>query len=226
MSKIILYMAPGTCARVPCILLEEAGAEFETKVIRFMKGEHKSPAYKVINPLGKVPALSIDDVVLTENPAIITYLNERYPDAKLLPFASSARNKVKLLADLCFCASTLHPIVTRIRLPHFFAGKEAAQKVWELACTAMDEYFQVVEDQLKTGPWWYGEKYSAMDAYLYWIFWRVEGGGYKVERFPRFCSHRNLMEARPAVVRALKREALAEAELAKEGLVFTPPPLS
>ena len=40
MSDTILYMAPYTCARVTAIALEEAGIEFETRLVRFLKGEH------------------------------------------------------------------------------------------------------------------------------------------------------------------------------------------
>jgi len=225
MSDIVLYMAPGTCARVPCILLEEAEVDFQTRVVRFLKGEHKAPAYKALNPQGKVPALQIDGVVLTENPAIIYYLSERYPDARLLPPAADAKAKASLLADLSFCASTLHPLVTRIRLPQFFAGPDAARAVWDKACAAMDEYFHLIEARMDKGPWWYGNDWSALDAYLYWIFWRVEGAGYDVKRFPGYCSHKQRSETRPAVKRALEREAQAEAQLANEGLSFTPPPL-
>lgn len=42
MTSISLYMAPGTCARGPCVALEEAGVDFETVVVRFKTGEHKS----------------------------------------------------------------------------------------------------------------------------------------------------------------------------------------
>jgi len=226
LSTITLYMAPGTCARIPAVVLEEAGADFDTQVIRFMKGQHKSPEYKAINPKGKVPALVIDGKVLTENPAIIYYLNTRFPDAGLMPDATDACTQALQFADLSFCASTLHPIVTRLRLPHFFAGEEAARTVWNLASDMMDEYFLLVEQRLANGDWWYGDTWSAMDAYLQWIFWRVAGAGYKVERFPNFINHQSRMDRRPSVQRALVREAEAEAILAAEGLVFTPPKLS
>jgi len=72
-----LWMAPYTCARVTAIALEEAGVEFDTRLVRFMRGEHKSPEFRARNPTGKVPALEIDGDVPTENVAILTYLAER-----------------------------------------------------------------------------------------------------------------------------------------------------
>ena len=225
MSAITLYMAPGTCARVAAIALEEAGVRFETQLIRFMKGQHKSPEYKKINPKGKIPALVIDGEALTENVAIITYLNQRFPEAGLMPKAEDALASARQLADLCFCSATLHPIVTRIRMPHFFASEEAAKSVWEKGCQAMHEYFSMIDYRLSEQSWWYGESWSAMDAYLFWIYWRVEGAEFPVKDYVNFAAHKFRMEQRPAVRRALAREAEAMAQLESEGLVFTPKPV-
>lgn len=221
-----LWMAPYTCARVSAIALEEAGVEFETRLVRFMRGEHKSAEFKTRNPKGKVPALEIDGDILTENVAILTYLAERFPEARLLPSATSAMGRARILADLCFCSATLHPLVTRIRMPAFFAGNENALAVKRAGEQAMDEYFQLVEKRLAETPWWFGEEWSVMDGYLYWVFWRVEGAGYDVARFPRFTAHARAMELRPAVRRALAREEAAQAQLEAEGLAFVPPQLS
>ncbi|WP_428409748.1 glutathione S-transferase family protein [Hyphococcus sp.] len=226
MTDIILYSAPGTCGRVSTIVLEEAGLAFETRVIRFLKGEHKSPAFKEKNPKGKVPALEIDGAVLTENVAIIRYLAARFPEKTLLPKTSTLAEDAEITADLCFCSATLHPLVTRIRMPQFFAGPENAQAVWKAGCDAMREYFQLVEQRLANRPWWYGETWSAMDAYLYWVFWRVEGAEFPVKEYPCFCDHAGRMEERPSVLRAVAREDEMTAQLEAEGLVFTPPGVS
>ena len=226
MSKTQLYMAPGTCARVPSICLEEAGQDFESVLIRFMRGEHKSPEYKKLNPKGKVPTLVIGGEVLTENVAIITHLNERFPESRLMPEASDSLTRARQLADLCFCSATLHPIVTRIRMPQFFAGEDATQSVWEKGCSAMTEFFQLIETRLTDHAWWYGDHWSAMDAYLYWIFWRVEGADFDVSAFPRLKDHSDRMEDRPAVQRTWRRENAATEQLEAEGLNFEPPPRS
>lgn len=219
----ILHMAPYTCARVTAIALEEAGVDFQTELVRFMRGEHKSPEFRRFNPKGKVPALEIDGEVLTENVAILNYLAERFPEASLLPPALTAVERARNTADLCFCSATLHPLVTRIRMPMFFAGPDNAVIVKQTAEKAMDEYFQLVEDRLADAPWWYGAEWSAMDGYLYWIFWRVEGADYDVSRFPRFVAHARASEQRPAVQRALAREEDLQRQLEAEGAAFIPP---
>lgn len=221
MSNIILLMAPGTCARVIAIALEELNLDFEARPVRFKIGEHKSPEFKQYNPKGKVPALVINGQPLTENVAILTYLNETY--SGLMPIAESPIDKASQLADLCFCAATLHPLVTRIRMPQMFAGPDGAYTVRDIGSKAMDEYFKLINARLANQLWWYGDKWSVMDAYLFWCFWRVEGAGYDTNRYPNFKEHARRMEERPSTIRAMQREDAAEAILKSEGLSFVPP---
>jgi glutathione S-transferase len=187
-----------------------------------MRGEHKSPAFREVNPKGKVPALAIDGTVLTENVAILWYLHERNPEARLLPGMSSPAERAAVLADLCFCSATLHPLVTRIRMPMLLAGEANASVVKAAAAAAMDENFALIEARFADRPWWFGDTWSAMDGYLYWVFWRVEGAGYDVTRFPRFVAHARANEGRPAVQRALAREQAAHEKLVAEGAAFVP----
>lgn len=225
MTDITLYFAPGSCSRVPLIALLETGVVFETALVRFMKGEHKSPAYKSLNPKGKVPLLVIDGEALSENVAILSHLNHLFPAAGLLPPTSSPIEAARQAADLCFCSATLHPLVTRIRIPGLFAAPEAARSVWENACDAMREHFQLIDDRLAGGGWWYGNDWSIIDAYLNWVFWRVEGADFPVADYPYFADHSKRIQKRPAYQQAMAREAEANATLEAEGLVFKPAPL-
>jgi glutathione S-transferase len=100
-----------------------------------------------------------------------------------------AAERARVVADLCFCSSTLHPIVTRIRMPMFFAGAEHVAAVKQAGERAMDPHFDLVERRLAGSPWWFGPTWSAMDGYLYGVFWRVEGAGSDVTRFPSFAAH-------------------------------------
>ncbi|NHN39960.1 glutathione S-transferase family protein [Pseudomaricurvus alcaniphilus] len=216
-----MFTTPGTCGRVSSIALEELGLNYESRLVRINAGTHKSPEFKHINPKGKVPALVHHQESLTENVAIISFLNDVY--GGLLPPANTPMDRARHIADLCFCSATLHPLVTRIRMPMFFAGMEQASAIKTIAAQAMDEYFQLVEDRLQNQAWWYGAQWSAMDAYLYWVFWRVEGAGYHVERFPAFVRHARNLEARPATQRAIARENEAIKVLESEGVKIVHP---
>jgi glutathione S-transferase len=208
---------------VPLIALEEIGCNYALRLVAFAAGEHKQDDFLSVNPKGKVPALATDGVVVTENIAIQSYLAERFPDARLLPAQANLLARARVLSDLSFVASTLHPIVTRIRMAPFFAGPEAAQAVWNGGVKAMDEYFALVDERLARKEWWYGAQWSMLDAYLNWVFFRVFGAGYDTARFPHFERHDRACQARPSVVRALQIEREQEAELDRRGLLFRPP---
>src|SRR5881227_4014835 len=75
---LTLYFSPGACSLASHIGLEETGAPYEAKPILLAKQQQKTEAYLKINPQGKVPSLSIDNKILIENTAILTYLTRRF----------------------------------------------------------------------------------------------------------------------------------------------------
>ena len=85
MSEFVLYATPGTCARVIMIAMEEAEIPFETRLVRIMRQEQRSPEYLAVNPWGTLPALELDDGnVITEAPCIMRYLEALHPEPNLL----------------------------------------------------------------------------------------------------------------------------------------------
>ena len=80
-----LYYAPGTCALASHIALEEAGADYSAVRLDFKSNQQQSPEYLKVNPKGRVPALETDKGVLTETPAILAYVAQTFPQAKLAP---------------------------------------------------------------------------------------------------------------------------------------------
>lgn len=90
------------------IALNLKGLKYEpiTKILG--KGEHRTPEYLAVNPQGLLPALEIDGVVLSQSLAIIEYLDERYPNPRLLPEDPLDRARVRSLALAIAC--DIHPI--------------------------------------------------------------------------------------------------------------------
>ena len=80
-----LFYSPGSCALASHIALEEVGAAYTAARIDFSKSEQRSPEYLTINPKGRVPALVTDDGILTETPAILAFIAQSFPQAKLAP---------------------------------------------------------------------------------------------------------------------------------------------
>jgi glutathione S-transferase len=222
MTTMTLFFAPDSCARVPLIALEEIGNPYKLELVAFVSGQHKSPEYLALNPKAKVPTLVVDGEPLTENVAILSWLAERFPQAGLLPEFHDDFARARLIADLTYCASGLHPIVTRLRIPHFFCDTaEGSRRVFEMAELAMHPNFDLIERRLGISRWWYGEHWSIVDAYINWVWFRVTGTQFDGSAYPNLRRHDAQMKERPAVQRALAISASRAAELASRGLGVT-----
>ncbi|MFT3906954.1 MAG: glutathione S-transferase family protein [Steroidobacteraceae bacterium] len=226
MADYKFYFSPGTCSRVSLIALEEIGVPFEAALIKFKTGEHKQPPYLQLHPRGKVPVLLVDGRPLTENLAILTYLAATHPDARLLPASRGAFDTAQALSELSWFASTAQPMLTRIILPFLFVDvKEAMPRVHAMGVGALSEQFALAEQRLASQPWLLGDEWSVVDAYLYWLWDQSTGAGVDAARFPNIAAHAARMAQRPAVRRAIQREADAYASLAAQGLALGPPVL-
>jgi len=213
-----LYFAPGTCARVSLVALEEIAEPFETQLISFMAGDHRSDAYLAINPAGAVPALVTPTGVITQNSAILWYLSRAYPDANLLPPCNSPASEAGQVSQLAHFSSDLHPAVSRFVVPFLYAKEREAQA--ELRANAADKLgflLAAKEADLAAADWLLGGAWSVLDSYLGWVWFRVTGAGFDPEPFPLIAANYARLNARPAVQRALEREARAQAELTARG---------
>lgn len=222
-----LYYAPQTCARVALTALEEIGKPFEARLIAFRAGEHRSPEYLAINPSGKVPALDTGQGVVTQNGAILSYLARTYPEAGLLPLGGSALEEATALSMLFRLSADLHPLVTRFVLPGMILGGEGpAQQIRDQAEKLLCEQLGPLEQMLEASSWLAGEDWSILDSYLAWVWFRITGQGFSKTAFPRIdemCARAN---TRPSAIAAIEREQMAQSELERRGLAFTPPPIA
>lgn len=222
MHRFKLFVAPGSCSRVPTIALEEIGVPFETQLIRFPLKEQKSPEFLAINPKGKVPALLVDGEALTENVAILTWLNLTFPSARLLPKVGSAFEAAKQTADLATVSGTIHPIVSRIAFPARFAsGEVKPDGIRQAAIDAMQPLMKMLSDRLSNGQWWYGKQWSIVDAYIFWAWWRISVADYPVGEFPEMIGHAARIQERPSVRRAMSSELEYARQMRADGL-FVP----
>ena len=79
------YFSPNSCALASHIALEQAGAAYEAVKVDFSANEQRKPEYLKLNPKGRVPALVTERGILTETPAILVFIAQSYPKAKLAP---------------------------------------------------------------------------------------------------------------------------------------------
>src|SRR5215210_5667595 len=164
-----LYYSPGSCALAPHITLEETGAAYEPVRVALAEGEQNQPAYRAINPKGRVPALAEGDFVVTENPAILRYIARRFPAAHLWP--EDPREEARCAEWLAWLSSTIHVAYAHVRRPERYATDEAATaNVVAKGKETCRELWAAVDARLAHGPWALGERFSVADAYLM-VFW-------------------------------------------------------
>jgi glutathione S-transferase len=183
---LTLYFTPGSSSMAPHIALHEIGTRFESRPISLAKKENRAPAYLAVNAEGKVPALLIDDRLLTEVAGILFYLAKRFPEAKLLP-AGDIEAEAQAVSWMSFIAATVHPARAR--------GLDYAMSIYRLA-----------DQRLGNRQWALGS-YSIADIHLFRLFWRFANSLKPPSgSFPNLEAHHARMMARAAVRRTIEIE--------------------
>ncbi len=206
---ITLYHAHTACSRVTLTALEQVGLPYADRMLDMRQGEHRQPAYLAIHPQGKVPALVVDGRVLTENAAILTWLDATFPEAGLLPRAANAFARAHQVSVLCWIASGWHPTVRAVKVPFLWTTGDPApvrQRGGELLSGLLD----LLDGELAQRRWWFGDNWSIVDSYFWWAYTNAEFGDFALDRWPNVARHRADNEAHPALIRALAREAAAK----------------
>ncbi|CCN02657.1 glutathione S-transferase, N-terminal domain protein [Bordetella bronchiseptica MBORD675] len=202
MSRWTFYTAPGTCALATHIALHEAGADFDLVKLDFGATQQQSPDYLRVNPKGRVPALATEHGVLTENPALLAFIAQSFPQAQLAPLGDPfAFARMQELAN--YLASTAHVAHAHKRRGARWADDPAAHEAMRAKIPEnMTTIAGYLESQI-VGPWALGERFSVVDGYLYTVGSWMEGDSVDLTRFPKLADYLARVGARPAVQRAL-----------------------
>ena len=202
MPNWTLYLAPGTCAQAVHIALHDADAPHQLKLLDFAAGEQRSPAYLAVNPRGRVPALVTEQGTLTEVSALLLFIAQSFPAAKLAPLDDPFR--LALLQSFnSYLSSTVHVAHAHKRRGARWADDPAAHAAMQAKVPAnMTAIFDHIEADWLQGPWVFGADYTIADPYLFTIAEWLEADGVDVSRYPKLLAHRARMLARDSVKQA------------------------
>jgi len=202
-QKLVHYHAPNTRSATIRWLFEELGVPHELKVLNMKKGEHKSPEFLAINPMGKVPTIVHGDTPVTEAAAIALYLADLFPEAGLAPkVGDPARGTY--LRWIVFNQAAVEPACMDLAL------KRDPGPAASLGYGSYDATIEALAGALAKGPYILGDRFSAADVVVgSGVNWLLK---FKLlpER-PEFTSYAERMRSRPAFIRAVGKDA----ELAK-----------
>ena len=200
-----LYYSPGACSLAPHIALREAERRFDLERVDLRTHRTASGAsFLAINPKGYVPALQLDgpgSPVLTEGPAILQYIADLAPEAKLAPAAGSFA-RLHLQELLNFISSELHkqfgplfdpvtpsPVAERLR------GKIGRRLLY-------------LQDTLDDRAFLMGESFTVADAYLFVMLQWCDPHGIDLALYPNLDDYEVRIAERPAVHAAMAAEGL------------------
>jgi glutathione S-transferase len=198
-----LYYSAGACSLTPHIVLEELGVEYQA--ISAPTKTHKLPDgsdYYLINPLGYVPLLVLDDGrQLREGPAINQYLADLAPEKNLAP-ANGSFERYKLQETLNFISTEIHKNFS----PLFSPATPADYKASIIA--KLGQRLTFTDGELAGKTYLMGEHFTIADAYLFNVTNWAGLVGVDISGYSNLLAFRARVAARPAVIAAMKAEGL------------------
>jgi glutathione S-transferase len=198
-----LYLAPGACSLSPHIVLRELGLPFEAVRVDLKTKMTKSGEnFLDVNPKGFVPALVLPDgEILTEGPAIVQYLADRKPEAKLAPPLGSME-RYHLMEWLNFITSELHKGFSPLFNPH---TPEAYRTI---ATATLGARFDFLAKRLDGRSFILGDSFTVADAYAFTVLSWHRPVKLDLAPWPPLVAFLGRIRDRPAVRDAMKAEGL------------------
>ena len=198
MEPLRLYWRPGAASMAPHAALAEIGVDYELVLLERDEAQN-DPAYRALNPLGVVPTLVDGDLVLTESAAILLYLGDRYPEARLAP-----EERAEYYRWLVFMTNTLQTTMLRFFYPERYGGGD----VEAVAEAEAQQHFDLIESHLEGREWLVGDHRSGADLFLFMLTrWGRNLDTPAWER-PRLRAHFRRTFELPGVQRMFEEEGL------------------
>lgn len=159
------YWRSGTSYRTR-IALNLKGLAYDQLGVDLRAGDQRSDAFLALNPQGLVPALEFDGQVLTQSPAILEWLDERWPEPPLLPEGADDRARVRAMAAIIGC--DIHPLnnLRVLRAIRELGADEAGTNAW--AGRWISAGFDALEAMIARhgGDWAWGDSPGLIECYL------------------------------------------------------------
>ena len=199
-----LYTSPGACSLGDHIALQWSGAAYEAQVVS--RDDRKQDWYRALNPAGAVPVLQVGDWVLTQNAAILNYIADKFPQAKL-GGDGSPEGRAEVNRWLAFLNSDMHPAFHPLFGSTAALGEAADTRAKELAKQKLRGQFERIDAQLSGGDWLVASR-SIADPYLFVVTQWAKNLGIDLAGLDNLAAFDARMAADPGVRAVLKAEGL------------------
>ena len=183
------------------IALALKGLDFQSLPVNLLNGEQREPAFLALNPQGRVPALRVDSgALLLQSPAIIEYLEERYPQPALLPAALEQRAQVRGVAALIGC--DIHPLhnVSVLNQLRQLGHDETQVNQW--IAHWISQGLAAVEQLIGDSGYCFGAQPGLADVYLIPQLYAAQRFSIDLGAYPRINRVAALAAQHPAFIQA------------------------
>ena len=204
-SDLIFYTNPMSRGRIITWLLEEAGVDYETRVMDYAS-TMKDGDYLSVNPMGKVPAIVHNGHIVTECAAICAYLAEAYPEAGLAPTADERADYYRWLF---FTAGPIEQAVTN-NVAQFVPSPEQGRM---FSYGNYDLAVETLAKAVSAHPYIAGDRFTAADVYVgSTVGWGLAFG--TLPKREEFAAYAGRVTARDAYTRGKAKDEALTAEMA------------
>lgn len=192
-ETIVFYTNPQSRGRIARWMLEEVGAPYQTEYVTFGEAM-KSPAYRAVNPMGKVPTIVHGTRTVTECAAICAYLADAFPERELAPALTERADYYRWLF---FCAGPLESAASN----RAFGFEVPRDRERAIGYGNFANVMDTLEFAVSRGPYVAGDRFSAADVYVgSQVGWGLFAG--TIEKRPAFQAYLGRLTERPAYQRA------------------------
>jgi glutathione S-transferase len=198
-----LYYAPGACSLSPHIVATEAGIPLDlVKVDTKTKTIQQEGDFWAVNPKGYVPALELDNgEVLTEGPAIVQFLADQRPAARLVP-ENGSFERTRVQEMLNYITSEIHKSYSPLFKP------DVLPAVREERLEYLRKRYSLLEKRLDGRKYLFGEQFTIADAYLFVVTNWARGVKLSLVEFPNIEAFQKRVGSRKSVLQAMRAEGL------------------
>jgi glutathione S-transferase len=201
-----LYFSPGACSLAPHILLREVGAKFDLEQVDNRAKKTKSGAdFWQISPKGYVPVLELDNGErLTENPAVLQYIGDQFPNSGVLPPCGSM-DRYRVQEWLNFVTSEVHKTFSSLFKP------DTPEEYKAIAKGNLGKRYAYLDQHFATHQYLHGDKLGVADIYLFVISNWLKRFNIDMAQWPNVKAWWDRIAARPKVQEAMEAEGLKQA---------------
>ena len=216
MAQLTLYSAKGSCSLVPHAVLHHFNIPFRLVPMKFgpegvhsVDGSISASEYRNIHPLGYVPALVVNDTIITEVAAVLDYISSLVPEAQL--FGKDSLAHAHVVQWLSYLSGSVHGrgFGLLFRPSRFSDDEQDFDKLKAKGKEFLGSCFRLIDGRLEDKKFAVGDQVTVVDFYLYiFAIWGKQVGFDLGDQYPHYAAHATSVEKLDGVGKALKEQDL------------------